>query len=118
MTSSTISAPSCSDLETISEDDGQPTEILSDPSDSEDAYVPVTPQVLRPVMLAALRRSLVTQRGGVDLKSWAKALRMRIPDLVVKETVDILREEEWITRVGAERWDFTGGSWARSLKLS
>ncbi|KAH7345045.1 hypothetical protein B0J17DRAFT_638126 [Rhizoctonia solani] len=129
-TSSTIStaptaltAPSHSELETISEDESQSEEILSEPSDSEDAYVPVTPEVLRPVMLAALRRSLLVQRGGVDLKSWMKALRSdgqwaRIPDLVVKETVDILREEEWITRVGAERWDFTRGSWARSLKLS
>ncbi|KAG8762115.1 hypothetical protein FRC11_011088 [Ceratobasidium sp. 423] len=129
-TSSTISAvstalsvPSCSDLEAIPEDDSQYTEILSDPSDSEDAYVPVTPQVLRPVMLAALRRSLLVQRGGVDLKTWTKALRSdeqwaRIPDLVVKEAVDALRQEEWVTRIGAERWDFTRGSWARSLKLS
>ncbi|CAE6448300.1 unnamed protein product [Rhizoctonia solani] len=121
--STALSAPSYSELETISEDGGQSEEILSDPSDSEDAYVPVTTEVLRPVMLAALRRSLLLQRGGVDLKSWTKALRSdgqwaRIPDLVVKETVDILREEEWITRVGAERWDFTRGSWARSLKLS
>ncbi|CAE7128476.1 unnamed protein product [Rhizoctonia solani] len=121
--STALSVPSCSDLEAISEDDDESTEMLSDPSDSEDAYIPVTPQVLRPVMLAALRQSLVTQRGGVDLKSWTKALRSdgqwaRIPDLVIKETIDKLREEEWITRVGAERWDFTRGSWARSLKLS
>ncbi|CAE6476450.1 unnamed protein product [Rhizoctonia solani] len=121
--STALNAPSCFDLETISEDDGHSTEILSDPSDSEDAYVPLTPQVLRPVMLAALRRSLLTQRGGVDLKSWTKALRSdgqwaRIPDLVVKETIDTLREEEWISRVGPDRWDFTRGSWARSLKLS
>ncbi|CAE6462151.1 hypothetical protein ACGC1H_001711 [Rhizoctonia solani] len=122
-TSTALSAPSCSDLETISEDDGHSTEILSDPSDSEDAYVPLTPQVLRPVMLAALRRSLLTQRGGVGLRSWTKAVRSdgqwaRIPDLVVKETIDILHEEEWITRAGPDRWDFTRGSWARSLKLS
>ncbi|KAJ1311490.1 hypothetical protein OPQ81_009977 [Rhizoctonia solani] len=121
--STALTAPSCSDLETISEDDGQSTEILSDPSDSEDAYVPVIPQVLRPVMLAALRRSLLAQRGGVDLKSWAKALRSdeqwaRIPDLVINETIETLRQEEWITKVGAERWDFTRGSWTRSLKLS
>ncbi|CAE6407982.1 unnamed protein product [Rhizoctonia solani] len=121
--STALTAHSCSDLETISEDDARSTETLSDPSDSEDAYVPVTPEVLRPVMLAALRRSLIVQRGGVDLKSWAKALRSdgqwaRIPDLVVKETVETLRREEWVTRVGSERWDFTRGSWAKSLKLS
>ncbi|CAE6488483.1 unnamed protein product [Rhizoctonia solani] len=121
--STALSVPSYFDLEIISEDDSQYTEILSDPSDSEDAYVPVTPQVLRPVMLAALRRCLFVQRGGVDLKTWTKALRSdeqwaRIPDLVVKEAVDTLRQEEWVTRVGAERWDFTRGSWARSLRLS
>ncbi|CEL57671.1 hypothetical protein RSOLAG1IB_02414 [Rhizoctonia solani AG-1 IB] len=121
--STALTAPSCSDLETISEDDGQSTDMLSDPSDSEDAYVPVTPEVLRPAMLAALRRCIITQRGGVDLKSWAKALRndgqwSRIPDLVVKETVETLRQEEWVTRVGSEQWDFTRGSWAKSLKLS
>ncbi|CUA76682.1 hypothetical protein RSOLAG22IIIB_02149 [Rhizoctonia solani] len=121
--STALSAPSCSDLDTISEDHSQSIDVLSDPSDSEDAYIPMTPQVLRPVMLAALRRALITQRGGVDLKSWTKAIRgdgqwARIPDLVVKETIDILHEEEWITRVGAGRWDFTRGSWARSLQLS
>ncbi|KAF8707897.1 hypothetical protein RHS03_03836, partial [Rhizoctonia solani] len=121
--STALTAPSCSDLETISEGDGQSTELLSDPSDSEDAYIPVTLEVLRPVMLAALRRCLIAQRGGVDLKTWAKALRSDgqwscIPDLVVKEMIESLRREEWVTRVGPEQWDFTRGSWARSLKLS
>ncbi|GAB1518876.1 hypothetical protein RhiTH_001941 [Rhizoctonia solani] len=121
--STALTAPSCSDLETISEGDGQSTELLSDPSDSEDAYIPVTLEVLRPVMLAALRRCLIAQRGGVDLKTWAEALRSDgqwscIPDLVVKEMIESLRREEWVTRVGPEQWDFTRGSWARSLKLS
>ncbi|QRV91524.1 hypothetical protein RhiJN_19542 [Ceratobasidium sp. AG-Ba] len=120
--SSKFTAHSSLDLETISEDDDEFAE-LSDPSDSEDAYVPVTPRVLRPALLTALRQTLMRHRGGVDFASWMRTLRAdeqwsRVPDLVLKEAIDELREEEWIHRVGGERWDFTRGSWARSLTLS
>jgi hypothetical protein len=121
--SSALSAPSCSDLDTISEDDNEPADVLSDPSDSEDAYIPVTPYTLRPAMLSALRQNLLRRSGGVDLDSWMRTLRSddqwaRVPDLVVQETLEVLRQEEWIVRIGGGRWDFTRGSWARSLKLS
>ncbi|KAB5592350.1 hypothetical protein CTheo_4174 [Ceratobasidium theobromae] len=117
--SSISSGPSCFDLG-ISEDND---EALSDPSDSEDAYIPVTPQTLRPVMLSALRRTLMRHRGGVDLDTWMRTLRgdgqwAQVSDLVVKETLEVLRQEEWVAKVGGGRWDFTRGSWARSLKFN
>ncbi|QRW05592.1 hypothetical protein RhiLY_04591 [Ceratobasidium sp. AG-Ba] len=72
--SSKFTAHSSLDLETISEDDDEFAE-LSDPSDSEDAYVPVTPRVLRPALLTALRQTLMRHRGGVDFASWMRTLR-------------------------------------------
>ncbi|KAG8682579.1 hypothetical protein FRC09_016667, partial [Ceratobasidium sp. 395] len=121
-TSSVLSGQTYLDLENTLEDDSEVGE-LTDPSDNEDAYLPVTPQTLRPALLAALRQSLLRHRGGVDFASWMRTLRgdeqwARVPDLVLKEALDALREEEWIDKVGGGRWDFTRGSWARSLTLS
>ncbi|KAF8609659.1 hypothetical protein BDV93DRAFT_518438, partial [Ceratobasidium sp. AG-I] len=119
--SSVLSGMTCSDLD-ASEDD-KDTPDLSDPSDSEDAYIPITPHTLRPALLAALRQSLMRRRGGVDVESWTKTLRgdeqwARVSDLAVKEALEILVEEEWVTKVGGGRWDFTRGSWAKSLTMS
>lgn len=121
--SSALSGLSCSDLDTISEDDTEPADPLSDPSDSEDAYIPITPQTLRPAMLSALRRTLMRHRGGADFDSWMRTLRgdgqwARVPDLVLKETLEVMREEDWIAKVGGGRWDFTRGGWTRSLQFS
>ncbi|KAG9093405.1 hypothetical protein FS749_014434 [Ceratobasidium sp. UAMH 11750] len=120
--SSMLSGQTIPDLENTLEEDNEVVE-LSDPSDSEDAYLPVTPHTLRPVLLTALRQSLLRHRGGVDFASWMRTLRgdeqwARVPDLVLKEALEVLREEEWIDKVGGERWNFTRGSWARSLTLS
>ncbi|KAG9095777.1 hypothetical protein FRC06_009434, partial [Ceratobasidium sp. 370] len=121
VTPSVLGGQACSGLENTLEDNEVAE--LSDPSDSEDAYLPVTPQTLRPVLLTALRQSLMRHRGGVDFASWMRTLRgdeqwARVPDLVLKEALEVLREEEWIDKVGGERWNFTRGSWARSLTLS
>ncbi|KAG8742995.1 hypothetical protein FRC10_000565 [Ceratobasidium sp. 414] len=121
MASSMLSGQVCSDLENTLEDNEVAE--LSDPSDGEDAYLPVTPQTLRPVLLAALRQSLMRHRGGVDFASWMRTLRgdeqwARVPDLVLNEALEVFREEEWIDKVGGGRWNFTRGSWARSLTLS
>lgn len=120
--SSVLSGVTCSDLDTASEDD-KDTPDLSDPSDSEDAYIPITPHTLRPALLAALRRTSMRHRGGVDVVTLTRALRgdeqwARVSDQAVKEALDVLYEEEWVTKVGGGRWEFTRGSWAKSLTIS
>ncbi|KAG9126951.1 hypothetical protein FRC07_001284 [Ceratobasidium sp. 392] len=106
--SSLLSGQACSELENTLEDGDEAGE-LSDPSDSEDAYLPVTAHTLRPALLAALRQSLMRHRGGVDFASWMRTLKgdeqwARVPDLVLRETLDVLREEEWIDKVGAMKF--------------
>jgi hypothetical protein len=98
MASSILSCITCSDLDNASEDDKESE--LSDPSDSKDAHIPVTAQTLQPALLDALRRSFMRHPGGaVDFGSWMRALRggeqwARMPELVLKEALDVLWEEE------------------------
>jgi hypothetical protein len=67
MASSVRSSITCPNLDNTSEDDKESE--LSDPSDSKDAYIPVTPQTLQPALLAALWRSLMRHQGDVDVDS-------------------------------------------------